>query len=188
METLLSLDESLFLLLNAIPHNSMFDAFAMLLSGVGSAGIVWIVISIWLFFQEEKKDRLFFLPVAVATGASWIASEIVLKSLVGRMRPAADIGAIIVGDGATNFSFPSTHATFAWALARVLSHKEPRYTGWFYALAVLISLSRIYLGVHYPGDIIGGTLLGFGIGHVALAVDRLAADRRNKKTRRQRST
>lgn len=186
MEILLSLDESLFLLLNAIPHTSFLDVLAMFFSGVGSAGIVWIVISIVLFLREERKDRWFFLPVAVATFVSWIASEIVLKSMFGRMRPTADIGAIIVGDGATNFSFPSTHATFSWALALVLSRKEPRYAFWFYLLAALISFSRIYLGVHYPGDIIGGMLLGLAVGHTALEVERWVIGRKNKKTRRQK--
>ena len=186
MELPLSIDRSLFLFFNTLPHFPVSDALALLFSGVGTAGFIWIVISIYIFFQEERKDRYFFLPVAIAAVGSWIISDIWLKSFFGRIRPTVDIGAIVVGDGATNFSFPSTHATFAWALALVLSRKEPRYAGWFYALAVIISLSRIYLGVHYPGDIIGGTLLGLGIGHIALEVDRFAAERRNKKTRRQR--
>lgn len=184
MEILLTLDESVFLLLNTVPHAPLLDVVAMFFSGVGAAGFVWIVISMYLFFQEEQKDHKFFLPVGIAAVLSWIVSDIWLKSLFGRARPTVDIGAIIVGDGAANFSFPSTHATFAWALALVLSRKEPRYAGWFYALAAFISFSRIYLGVHYPGDIIGGTLLGLSIGHAALEADRFVTKKRNKKTRR----
>lgn len=172
MEFFLSLDESLFLLFNTLPHTPFADMLAMLLSGVGSAGLVWIVISMVLFFREEKKDHLFFLPVGIAAVLSWIVSDLWLKSLFGRMRPTVDIGAIIVGDGATNFSFPSTHTTFAWALALVMSRIEPRYTVWFFVLAALISLSRIYLGVHYPGDIVGGILLGLAIGHAALEAEK----------------
>jgi len=90
------------------------------------------------------------------------------------------MGAIIkthLGD----YSFPSTHATLAWAMAVILSREEPRLKYWFYTLAVLISLSRIYLGVHYPSDVAGGALLGWAIGYGAMRLEGFSRLHRRKR-------
>jgi undecaprenyl-diphosphatase len=58
------------------------------------------------------------------------------------------------------YGFPSSHATNSFALAVLLGWAWPRRWGTFIGLALLVSYSRIYLGVHYPGDILGGAALG----------------------------
>lgn len=167
IDTILALDHELFLLINHLPHTYLFNELTRFFSGIGSWGAIWIVIAVLLFFREEKRDHWFFLPVIFATTIGAILSEFILKWFVGRVRPTPDMGAIVV-QGAGNFSFPSTHATLAFALAYVLSYKEPRYKNWFYILASLIALSRIYLGVHYPLDVVFGSLIGLGVGALSL--------------------
>jgi len=171
------MDQTLFLVINHLPHTEFTNAVAMFLSGIGQWGLVWFVLAILLFFREEKRDHWFFLPSILAMGASYILSELVFKNLIARPRP---LGAYL-----SDFSFPSTHATIAFALAFVLSKEEPKYTFWFYALAVCISLSRIYLGVHYPTDVIGGTLLGWGIGWIAVAIKKTVPHGKKTKTQQK---
>ena len=142
----------------------MSDGLAKFFSFIGSAGFVWFVIGVLLFLKEEKKHHLFFAPIVAAGGLSYVIVEWVIKPLVGRIRPTVDMGAILVGSAKTDFSFPSGHATIAFAMAGVLSAYEPKFRGWFYGLAICIAVSRIILGVHYPLDVIGGMLLGWGIG------------------------
>ena len=170
MERLLALDQQLFLLINHLPHLAVSNTVALAISGVGTAGIIWFTIAILLFLREEKKDHWFFLPFILAGGTSWTIVELFLKPLIARVRPNEIMSAIIVGSGSDGFSFPSGHATIAFAMAVVLSHKEPKWKWIFYTLAVLISLSRIYLGVHYPLDIIAGGVLGWGIGWLSLCI------------------
>lgn len=171
MQTLLALDQSLFLFLNHLPHGWLGNALGLLLSGAGTAGLVWFALGFLLFLKEEKKDHWFFAPLIAAGGASWLMAEKILKPLIARPRPAADIGAVILGmDINGSYSFPSGHATIAWAMAVVLSRKEPKWRWIFYLLAILISFSRIYIGKHFPLDVIGGGLLGWGIGHISLFV------------------
>lgn len=160
----LPFDQQIFLYINHLPHGGISDTLAKLLSGIGTAGVVWFVIGIVLFLREEKKHPLFFAPIIAAGGVSWALVELVIKPLVARPRPTLEMGAIIVGGLKNDFSFPSGHATIAFAMAAVLSLYEPKLTKWFYALALFISLSRIYLGVHYPVDVLAGGALGWGIG------------------------
>lgn len=153
------MDQQLFLFISQLPHNQFFDGLAQFLSGVGKAGIIWFVLGVVLFLREEKKHHKFFIPIVGAGFLSWILVDFILKPLVARPRPT---------DILTDFSFPSGHATIAFAMAVVLSKIEPRWEWWLYSLAVAISFTRIYLGVHYPLDVLAGVLLGSGIGFASL--------------------
>lgn len=160
MNVFLSLDGELFLFINHLPHTALFDRLALILSGVGTAGLVWFLLGFLIVFREERKDHGFFVPLLSIGAASWFIVEMILKPLVSRARPAAEMGALIVGNPHADYSFPSGHATIAFAMALLLSRKEPRAGGLFYLLAILISFSRTYLGLHYPSDVIAGSLLG----------------------------
>lgn len=172
MNALFGIDQQIFLLINHLPHWSILNIFFEILSGVGSAGIIWFILAAILFLKEEKKDHWFFLPVFLSGSVSYILVEKILKPIFARPRPSIDIGAIIVGSATApnDFSFPSGHATIAWAMALVLAKKEPRWKWLFYGLAFLISFSRIFLGKHFPLDVITGGLLGWGIGYVSLMI------------------
>jgi undecaprenyl-diphosphatase len=96
-----------------------------------------------------------------------------LKLWIGRDRPAVatpDPAPIV--DLPTTASFPSGHATVAFACATALTLAVPRLALPFYALAALIAFSRVYVGVHYPGDIVAGALLGLVVGLVVARAGR----------------
>ncbi|MEK7166238.1 MAG: phosphatase PAP2 family protein [Patescibacteria group bacterium] len=168
---ILLLDTFLFLAINHLPHSFISDVTAQCLSGIGEWGLVWFFFAIFLFIREEKRDHLFFLPVFISGFSSWAVSEYLIKFIISRPRPSIGMGAIIVGGGAYGYSFPSTHTTIAFALAYVLSSVEPRLRGWFYLLAIFIGFSRIYLGVHYPLDVLTGALVGWAIGVLSLRLN-----------------
>lgn len=168
MEALLSLDTKLFLFVNHLPHNSIFDGFALLLSGVGTLGILWLLLGAWLIYKEEKKDHRFWVPLFLSIATGWFFSEIILKNIFMRLRPTETMGAIIVGLNCCGYAFPSGHATVAFAGAAVMSKKEPMWRWAWYGLATLIAFSRIYLGKHYPLDVVAGGLLGWVIGQACV--------------------
>lgn len=164
MNALLTIDQKLFLFINHLPHTAVTDGVAKFFSLIGTAGFIWLVIGGLLFLKEERKHHSFFVPIIAAGAGSYVLVEWIIKPLVGRMRPTIEMGAILVGNPKIDYSFPSGHATIAFAMAGVLSAYEPKFRAWFYVLAVCISLSRIVVGVHYPLDVIGGAVLGWGIG------------------------
>ncbi len=165
MNNLLNFDQQLFLIFNHLPHLKLFNLLAQLFSGIGTGGIVWFILGVILFIREEKKHHWFFAPIVLAGTLSYLVTEIVLKNLIARPRPTEAIGAIIVGVQSADFSFPSGHATIAFAMAVVLSKIETKWKWLFYLLAVLISFSRIFLGRHFPLDVLAGAVIGWAIGH-----------------------
>jgi len=186
MESLLNFDRLLFLRINHLPHTPITDGIAQFFSGAGSVGIIWLVIGGYLFVREERRDRRFFMPIAATLIACLIFVEGLIKYFVARPRPDLADGARIIG-WAQWFSFPSSHAAISWGLAVIMGRYEPR--GWilWYTLAGLISLSRIYLGVHFPLDVLVGSIIGGGIGWIAygyFASHRQPAKKKTKKAGR----
>lgn len=169
MNWVLSIDTQLFFFINRVPHVSFIDWCALFLSGIGEAGIIWFAIGAYFVFREETKDHRLFIPLGMAGGIAWSTTELILKPLIARLRPSSALdAATVIGGFPLGYSFPSTHATFAFALAVVLAYKEPKWKKGLFFLAFAISLSRIYLGHHYPLDVIVGGLLGWGIGTLVI--------------------
>lgn len=189
---LFSIDREIFFLINHIPHVWWSDWMALVLSGVGSAGLIWICLGVYFFFREEQKDPRFFIPTAFVLASCGVLVEGLLKYLIHRPRPSAFDGAHIVGYAGW-FSMPSSHAAISWAMAVLFSRYEPKNRWIWYTLAFCISLSRIYLGMHYPSDVIVGGCIGWAVGVTALRLhtypnhrDALHHTRRKKRSEKKR--
>jgi undecaprenyl-diphosphatase len=188
-ENLFLLDRNIFLLINHLPHNALLNDIALAISGIGSYGFIWFCLGLWLFFREEKNDHQFWFKLIPAFLIADFLVEAIFKPIMGRVRPTIDIGAVIIGSNINDsYSFPSGHATIAFTLATVLAYKEPKYKYWFYLLAILIALSRIYLGKHYPFDVIVGAILGYLLGHLWVYIANMIINKYFPKSVRQINT
>jgi membrane-associated phospholipid phosphatase len=126
------------------------------------------------------------LVVSALTAATvWAADLIalVLKTTVDRQRPYETVTEIDpLLRAAVGNSFPSGHAATSFAGAVLLGHFFPRALPALLALAALVAVSRVYIGVHYPLDVLGGAALGAAVGLAVLGALRLrrriSADRR----------
>ena len=128
------------------------------LSRVGTLGLVWIAIAALVAFLL-RRPGMFFLAVSAVACADLLSFA--LKAVVDVDRPPLrDPSPDPLVRVPTDHSFPSGHTATSFAAALVLARAVPQRAWLFYVLAAAIGFSRIYVGVHYPLDVLGGALLG----------------------------
>ena len=127
---------------------------------LGDGGRIWIVCA--LLFLLLSKTRKTGMVMTVSMLINLLATNIILKNAFARTRPYVAVeGLHRIIEAQSDFSFPSGHTACSFAAAVVLFLMCPRKVGIpAMILAVLISLSRLYVGVHFPTDIIGGAMIG----------------------------
>ncbi|MFH0965615.1 MAG: phosphatase PAP2 family protein [Planctomycetota bacterium] len=111
--------------------------------------LLWIL----LVWKGGDKGRRVALAIIVLFACTDLLNAHLIKPLVGRPRPHSD-----------SFSFPSSHAVNLFAQAILLTLCYPRVGFVLYPLAAVVGFSRIYLGKHYPLDVVGGAFIGTGFG------------------------
>ncbi len=127
---------------------------------LGDTGAIWIALALILLILP--KTRKVGIVCAVSMVINLLLTNIALKNIIQRIRPYEIISSLnILIEAQHDFSFPSGHTACSFAAAWVLWRVAPRkYSIPAMILAVLISLSRLYVGVHYPTDILGGLIVG----------------------------
>ena len=140
----------------------MLDPVFEALSYAGSFGFVWLAIALAISGFTRSRPWL-WARVGVAIVAAESCSAALKRSFERDRPPVADPIPEPLVETPSTYSFPSGHATVSFACATVLALAVPRLRVPLYALAVLISFSRVYVGVHFPLDVIAGAVLGVAI-------------------------
>lgn len=129
-------------------------------------GIIWLIVgALFYFLKPISRQAVLITTTSVLLG---MFSSSVLKRLLRRTRPSRRSG--LYDHRWDPYAFPSGHATRCAAIARTLSQLYPEITPWAYLFALSVSLSRVILGVHHLGDILGGFLVGTLCGECTLAL------------------
>lgn len=156
----MSLDGAILLWIQEWIRNDWLDSVMIGITHLGDAGLLWIVLSLLLLIP--KKTRKYAMMAIVALLFSLLVNNMILKNIVARTRPYEVVEGLTRLIGAQrDLSFPSGHTASSFATAVVLFRNlKKRYGIPLLVLAVLISLSRLYVGVHYPTDVLFGAISG----------------------------
>lgn len=177
---LLSMDRQIFHFFNNSMANSVFDFLMPFITNKKNwfvpIGITWIL----LVWRGGKRGRIVaFLIIPILILADQTSSSL-LKHTFDRLRPckALDNIRLLIPCG-SGYSFPSSHATNISAAFTLFIYYYRRYTVIWITIILLIGFSRIYVGVHYPSDVLGGFILGATISALLLFLFRFIALKMN---------
>lgn len=171
-----ALDHALFHRLNVVWTARVLDAALPVLTDLNRSRWFWVavvsLIAVWIWRERARALRL-----AVALGATIAASDVfcyrVIKPLVHRLRPEYVLPDVVLRAGSHGrYGFPSNHAANTFAAAMLLSAFYPRLTASAFLIAALVGYSRVYVGAHFPLDVLGGAAIGCAIGALAVLVCR----------------
>jgi undecaprenyl-diphosphatase len=135
------------------------DDVMLLSSALGAAGFIWWVTALITMVFPDKRMAAY--RMLLAGFLTWGISEFILKPVVDRARPFEVESSLTVIDAKpVSRSFPSGHAAMAFAYAVGGARMIPGSAWVWWPLAVIVAVSRVYVGVHWPSDIIGGAAIG----------------------------
>lgn len=181
LEAILSMDGVFLLWLQDVVRNPILDAFFSLYTQLGNSGMIWLLLSGLMLFHPKTRKVGFWALIAMLFGL--LCTNVVLKHLVGRVRPW------LVVEGLTHLvaehdplSFPSGHTCAAFAAGATWARfaQSKRLKAVCLIQAILMGFSRLYVGVHFPTDVLAGAAVGLFCAWLAAAVSRKVAQIRGE--------
>jgi undecaprenyl-diphosphatase len=164
----MSFDITVFNFINHTLSNHALNVIMPVVSRLGG-GELYFLIGAAMLFSKKKEVRILGITLLAAMTVSYNITA-TIKILIARPRPFIGLGNVIVlGLADKGYSFPSGHSVTAFATAVILASHFRRHV-LFYSLAAIMAFSRVYVGAHYPSDVITGSIIGILIGLVLVKV------------------
>ncbi len=166
LKQIMFFDQQLFLIINSM-SNPLLDPTFMFLTYLGSS-VFWILAIMMLWIKGNRRASVCLVLAFIIDTLSLLF----LKFLFSRPRPFENFSDLDFLSLETDLSpsFPSGHTQRAFSGTVILGSFYKKFSKLFFALALLVGISRIYIGVHYPFDILSGSINGFLIGSIVLAL------------------
>ncbi|MEJ7652684.1 MAG: phosphatase PAP2 family protein [Chloroflexia bacterium] len=168
-----AVDASVYIAITRLPHLKPITRFMSGVSTVSMHGAGWTVAAVALALVDRRRGRRAAIEMIPALLVTNTLVERVVKRYIRRRRPFITmVKAMVVGRKPGSWSFPSGHSACSFACASALSGRYRSRRKTFYGLAALVGFSRVYLGHHYPTDVISGATLGEALSRVVVWTSR----------------
>ncbi|BCN31169.1 phosphatase PAP2 family protein [Anaeromicropila herbilytica] len=157
---LTSMDGNILIFIQEHLRSPIVTPIFRFITSLGNKGAIWIILSIALLcFKKTRKTGILAI---IALFLSLLIDNILLKNIVARTRPYEIVNGLhILINKPSDYSFPSGHTGSSFAAAIIFYKELPKKYGILaLMLAILIGISRLYVGVHYPTDVLGGAMIG----------------------------
>jgi undecaprenyl-diphosphatase len=160
----IELDRKVLRFMRTRGHAPPVEKTAHLISKSGENAYLWFSLGLAGAAFDSKRRKQWL--AASMIGPFAIGFNFLIKLVVKRPRPQLD-GLPPIGGAPSSLSFPSAHATASFAAATAMSRLAPELKLALFGAASLMAVTRPYLGMHYPSDIVAGAVLGTALGTVA---------------------
>tara|TARA_X000000368_G_scaffold292114_1_gene232233 strand:- start:717 stop:1295 length:579 start_codon:yes stop_codon:yes gene_type:complete len=167
-----NIDRKILYLINDSLSNPIFDLFFVTITNEDLWAIPVIIGIIILAFKGGNRARIAIGLTLIATGLSDLTVVEVIKPTIARLRPSHTLGDtinILIGKGG-KYGFVSAHAANIFCATTILSYFYDQWKRSLFFLALSVSISRVYVGVHYPGDVLFGGLYGYGMAWLFITI------------------
>ncbi len=166
------IDEQIILWIQAHMVNPIWTKMMVFLSTLGNHGMIFIALGILLLLFGIRYKNLLYAGIRLflCLGTTALVCNVILKPYVARLRPYDVLGFPIVVPPLADYSFPSGHTSAAFAAATAIYAYHKKWGIVAYIFAVCMGISRLYLGVHFPSDVLMGGILGFVMAKITLWV------------------
>ena len=172
IDKIVQIDKQMMVFLNKTISNPIFDFIMPIITNQNFLVFSGLILIGYLAYYGEKRGRITIVVLLIAASFSDAICFQVIKPWVGRIRPSHefyDYINLLVSKGG-KYSFPSNHAANSFVFATVLSYFYEKNKTFLYILASAIAFSRVYVGVHYPLDIVSGAIIGYIISWMILSM------------------
>ncbi len=185
VQCLLRWDRAFFYLINGRTQNSFFDLIMPVLSDFHLWRWPLLAVIVVVVIFGKRRARISMLLALIAVALSDQISSGILKPLISRPRPSHVLEGVrlLTGRGG-RYGFPSSHAANMFSAWLVLALRYPSLKYALFAVPLAVAYSRVYVGVHYPLDVIAGAFLGLTIGAAVVALAQMAGKREIERKRR----
>ena len=180
MEFLINLDGNILLWIQEYIRQDWMEGFWKGITMLGDSGWFWIALSLLLMVPRRTRWIGITSLAAIVIGA--LITNVTLKNLVARTRPYEVVeGLVLLIEKQRDYSFPSGHTCASFAAAGVYWRMLPKKFGIpLVILAAMIAFSRLYVGVHYPTDVLAGLLIGLFAAWAARHMQKYVRSHRKK--------
>ena len=186
IDEIVKIDKQIMVFLNKTISNPIFDFIMPIITNQNFLVFSGMILIGYLAYFGGKRGRITIVVLLIAAGFSDAICFQIIKPWVGRIRPSHEFYEyinLLVSKGG-RYSFPSNHAANSFVFATVLSYFYDQHRTLLYILASSIAFSRVYVGVHYPLDIIFGSIIGYIISWIILSLWVILKMRELKRGRR----
>lgn len=160
LEYAFQLDQTLLSFLQEL-HSPLLTEFFLQVTDVGSLTFIALLVAGLVLLDRYDAAILTTVGVIAAGGITYAT-----KYIVGRSRP--EVAGQFLTSPISSYAFPSGHATLSFVTATILASRFPQLRWLLYGTAILIALSRLYLGVHFLTDVVAGAVLGVIVGQLII--------------------
>jgi undecaprenyl-diphosphatase len=185
IDFLYSVDLSIFYFINHSLSCSALDKFFSIITNVNNWFIAYLILLGISFFKGGSRGKIAVLGIILLIILTDRLNATLVKDIFHRLRPCNTLKDAIIPLGCNGtFSFPSNHAVNNFAAAVFFYKLFPKLKWLLFITASLVALSRVYLGLHYPSDILGGAVIGSAFGYLfalgAIKLDEFLKMRNNR--------